>query len=678
MKEKEFPIDLSMLTEEEREQFREDPGTLLDGDVDVALYLRYSSSAQSDQSIEGQLRDCRRYCKANGYRIAAVYVDRAATARKDLTKRVQLMRLIADSARGHWSYVVVWKLDRFARNRNDAAMMKMRLKKNNVQLRSATEHITDSPESILLEAVLEGMAEFFSSELSQKVSRGMRETALKCRSVGGQCPLGYKVKDGAILVDPLTAPIVQEAFQLYASGKPVSEICEIFNSKGYRTSKGSPFNKNSFRSMFKNERYIGVYTYKDMRIENGVPAIINKELFDAVQKQIVKTREAPARSRAKIQYLLSGKLFCGHCGARMNGESGVGSNGQLYRYYTCFTRKESGRCRKKPLPKDYIETLVARDAMGLMNEALIEEIADLAVAESEKDIRETSRVPELTARLKELEKSIGNIITAVEKGVASDSMLERLMALEGEKKTVARQLKEEEKLVYRVDRKQVVYWLRSFLIGDIQDEDFRRKLLDLLVNSVTVWDDPDGIRVTAAYNLTSKNPRTYRAEKIPDNAGSSFGLEVPRSTMLTRCPSLRRTSDVKYAYEINQTCLEDAQKVFPLRTFFMSAEIELVKECRDIATGGRERMAWYTSLLDALPPGREGQDLIHTLSVFLLDKGSSITETAAQLFVHKNTVKYRLQKASDLLGFRIGEIPPVQKPDLQAVPPENDGFSGTA
>lgn len=585
MKEKEFPIDLSMLTEEEREQFREDSSTLLDGDVDVALYLRYSSSAQSDQSIEGQLRDCRRYCKANGYRIAAVYVDRAATARKDLTKRVQLMRLIADSARGHWSYVVVWKLDRFARNRNDAAMMKMRLKKNNVQLRSATEHITDSPESILLEAVLEGMAEFFSAELSQKVSRGMRETALKCRSVGGQCPLGYKVKDGAILVDPLTAPIVQEAFQLYASGKPVSEICEIFNSKGYRTSKGSPFNKNSFRSMFKNERYIGVYTYKDMRIENGVPAIINKELFDAVQKQIVKTQEAPARSRAKIQYLLSGKLFCGHCGARMNGESGVGSNGQLYRYYTCFTRKEGGRCRKKPLPKDYIETLVAQDAMGLMNEALIEEIADLAVAQSEKDIRETSRVPELTARLKELDKSIGNIITAVEKGVASDSMLERLMALEGEKKSVARQLKEEEKLVYRVDRKQVVYWLRSFLIGDIQDEDFRRKLLDLLVNSVTVWDDPDGIRVTAAYNLTSKNPRTYRAEKIPDNAGSSFGLEVPRSTMLTRCPSLRRTSDVKYAYEINQTCLEDAQKVFPLRTFFMSAEIELVKECRDIATG---------------------------------------------------------------------------------------------
>ena len=93
-------------------------------------------------------------------------------------------------------------------------------------------------------------------------------------------------------------------------------------------------------------------------------------------------------------------------------------------------------------------------------------------------------------------------------------------------------MKEEEKLVYRVDRKQVVYWLRSFLIGDIQDEDFRRKLLDLLVNSVTVWDDPDGIRVTAAYNLTSKNPRTYRAEKIPDNAGSSFGLEVPRSTNL--------------------------------------------------------------------------------------------------------------------------------------------------
>lgn len=214
-----FPIDLSCLTEEEISQFQEDPYTLYNGDQDVALYLRYSSTGQSDQSIEGQLRDCRAFCKANHYRIVAIYVDRATTARKDVEKRVHLMEMVADSAKQNWEYVIVWKLDRFARNRNDSAIMKMRLRKNGVKVLSATEHLTDSPESIILESVLEGMAEFFSAELSQKVTRGMRESALKCHSVGGHIPLGYKVENHKLVVDPDTAHIVQEAFSLTPTAK---------------------------------------------------------------------------------------------------------------------------------------------------------------------------------------------------------------------------------------------------------------------------------------------------------------------------------------------------------------------------------------------------------------------------------------------------------------------------
>lgn len=234
---KKFPIDLSCLTEEEISQFQEDPYTLYNGDQDVALYLRYSSTGQSDQSIEGQLRDCRTFCKANHYRIVAIYVDRATTARKDVEKRVHLMEMVADSAKQNWEYVIVWKLDRFARNRNDSAIMKMRLRKNGVKVLSATEHLTDSPESIILESVLEGMAEFFSAELSQKVTRGMRESALKCHSVGGHIPLGYKVENHKLVVDPDTAHIVQEAFSLYANGESVAAICRKFNSAGYKTAK---------------------------------------------------------------------------------------------------------------------------------------------------------------------------------------------------------------------------------------------------------------------------------------------------------------------------------------------------------------------------------------------------------------------------------------------------------
>ena len=126
---------------------------------------------------------------------------------------------------------------------------------------------------------------------------------------------------------------------------------------------------------------------------------------------------------------------------------------------------------------------------------------------------------------------------------------------------------------------------------------------------------------------------------------------------LTRCPLLQKTSDAKYAYEINSQYLEDAMRAFPLRTFFTISEIEFIKECREIAGAGRENLRRYTSLLDPILAGRDGVDIVETLTVFLLDKNSSITETAAYLFVHKNTVKYRLQKAGDFLGFRIGDVP---------------------
>ena len=542
-----FPIDLSTLTKEEISQFEEDPFTLYNGDHNVTLYLRYSSSGQSDQSIEGQLRDCRAFCKANHYRIVAIYIDRATTARKDVEKRIHLMEMIADSAKQNWDYVVVWKLDRFSRNRNDSAIMKMRLRKNGVKVLSATEHLSDNPESILLESVLEGMAEFFSAELSQKVTRGMRESALKCHSVGGHVPLGYKIKDHKLVVDPDTAHIVQEAFALYANGVSVAEIARKFNAAGYKTAKNTEFNRSSFKVMFQNVRYIGTYTYKDIRIENGVPAIIDRELFDAVQRRLSKTATAPARGKAKVDYLLSGKLFCGHCGASMNGESGVGRSGKTYHYYSCYTKKRRLGCEKRPLRKDYIEEIVARSAFELLTDQLIDEIADMAIKQSEQDMVNETRIPQLTEQLSEIEKSIANITTAIEKGIASETLMNRLVQLEHEKKTINKEIKSEEKYVYRIDRDQIVFWLSQFKYGNIEDESFRRRLIDLLVNSVTVWDEPDGYKITTAYNLTSCKTKTFRVEKSPATenvTGFGFGesecTKSPRNRLISRTFAFRK------------------------------------------------------------------------------------------------------------------------------------------
>ena len=328
MKKAAFPIDLSMLTELEIKQFRDDPSTLFEGDTDVALYLRFSSEKQKEQSIEGQLRDCISYCKLNRYRIVAIYVDRSKTASKRVAKRVYFQQMIQDSSRREWEYVVVWKLDRFARNRQDSAIYKSRLRKNGVRVLSATEVISEQPEGIILEAVLEGMAEFYSAELSQKVSRGMRESAIKGMSVGGTLPLGYKVENKKYVIDPVTGPIAQEAFKRYAAGETVAEICARFNDLGYKTVKGGPFNKNSFHRMFRNERYIGVYKHGDIRHESGmIPALIDRHTWDEVQARLEKNDLAPAKSKAKEEYMLTGKLFCGHCGSMMVGESGTGRRG---------------------------------------------------------------------------------------------------------------------------------------------------------------------------------------------------------------------------------------------------------------------------------------------------------------------------------------------------------------
>ena len=178
------------------------------------------------------------------------------------------------------------------------------------------------------------------------------------------------------------------------------------------------------------------------------------------------------------------------------------------------------------MKKDYIEGIVARDALNLLTDQLIDEIADMAIRQSEQDLINDTHIPQLTAQLSEVEKSITNITAAIEKGIASETLMNRLVQLEHEKKTLNKEIKAEEKFVYRIDRDQIVFWLSQFKYGNIEDEDFRRRLIDLLVNSVTVWDEPDGYKITTAYNLTSCKTKTFRVEKNPaaeEATGFDFG-----------------------------------------------------------------------------------------------------------------------------------------------------------
>ena len=183
--------------------------------MNAVIYARYSSDNQREESIEGQLRECKAFAEANDMVIVDTYIDRALSAKTD--NRPDFQRMIKESANGLFDLVIVWKLDRFARNRYDSAHYKSVLQKNGVKVISAKENISEGPEGIILESMLEGMAEYYSAELAVKVKRGMMENALKGKVNGGKPPYGYYVyKERHLCVNETTAPIVQEIFRMYA------------------------------------------------------------------------------------------------------------------------------------------------------------------------------------------------------------------------------------------------------------------------------------------------------------------------------------------------------------------------------------------------------------------------------------------------------------------------------
>lgn len=521
-----IPIDLSALTASEQRQFTENSSVLsTDCDVVCCLYMRYSSDRQTEQSIEGQLRELIAYCKHRGYRVAAVYVDRAISAHASMDKRPAFQRMLSDSAKAPWKTVLVYKLDRFARNREDSAIARMRLRKNGCTVESAKEGISKNPEGVILEALLEGMAEYYSLELSQKVRRGMSETARKGNSTGGTVPLGYKTEGKRLQVDPLTAPLVQEAFRRYADGDTVASICDDFNARGYRSARGAMFNKSSFKNIFRNEKYIGIYKFDDVRTENAVPRIVSDELWNAVQSRLKVNAKAPARGKAKVPYLLAGKIFCGHCGAPMTGECGRGKGGRTYNYYSCATRKRKNACHKKPVPKDWIEDIVAQDALDVLTDENIEFVAEIAAQQSEEDIKKNTQIPAIRNQIADLESKIRNLTKAIETAsVTPDAIITRIAELESQKKSLSAQLVDEERSVIPLTKEAVVFYLQSVREKAIPLETQKHTLIEIFIDSVTVYDtDPGYLTLKTAYRLTNIPAKTTRIPISPCSDLGSYG-----------------------------------------------------------------------------------------------------------------------------------------------------------
>lgn len=453
----------------------------------AVIYARYSSDSQREESIEGQLRECTAFAEKNGITILRHYIDRAFSAKTD--NRPEFQAMIKDSSKKLFDMIIVWKLDRFARNRYDSARYKAQLKKNGVKVVSATETISDGAEGILLESMLEGMAEYYSADLAEKVVRGMAENALKCKYNGGTPPLGYVIdSEQYFQIDPLTAPFVLEAFKRYDEGATMTQIRDWLNEKGIKNTRRQEMTYNSIQHMLNNRRYIGEYSYREVIIPDGIPAIVPKDLFDRVQEKMAKNKKAPARHKAEDDYLLTTKLFCGYCGAYLCGESGTSRTGLVHHYYKCVSvKKKRAECHKKPVKKQWIEDLVVDETMKMvMDDKAIEAIVSMLM---ELQNRESSSLPLYEKELKDTEAAIDNMLNAIQQGIFNKSTKARLDELEAAKDELENMIACEKLAKPKITEEQMMFWLHRFRKLDVSKKEHRQMLIDTFVNAIYLYDD---------------------------------------------------------------------------------------------------------------------------------------------------------------------------------------------
>ena len=474
--------------------------------MNAVIYARYSSHSQTEQSIEGQLRDCHEYARRYDINVVGEYIDRATSGMTD--ERPDFQRMIADAAKKQFERVIVWKLDRFARNRYDSALYKHRLKQYGIRVISAMENVGEGDESILLEALLEASAEYYSLDLKKKIKRGQRENIAKGKYCGGPIPYGYKLIDGKLRVDDKTAPTVRFLFEQYASGVPMKEIIDELTRRGVRGSRGGALTYNTFSRVLTNTTYIGQYKYKGDVVPDLAEPMIDADLFERTQAVVKANAHAPAANKAEVDYLLQGKAFCGKCGSHMVGESGRGKNGDTYYYYACANRKKRHTCKKKNEKKDFIEWYVVEQTVQyVLTPQHIENVAKAIVAQYDNEFS-GSKIDECEKQIRQLDRELNKLVDALIDApkAAHKRIYEKMESLEAQKAAAESDLiKLRIASDIRLTESEVRAWLKKFCTGDLFDPEFRRNIIDAFINCIYLYDD----RVIIFYNIKGGKQVSY-------------------------------------------------------------------------------------------------------------------------------------------------------------------------
>ncbi len=399
----------------------------------VALYARVSSDRQDvDLSIAAQLRALRDYAQKNGYIVFREYVDEAESGR--IADRPEFRKMIdaAAKANGPFREILVWKFSRFTRKREHAVAFKSMLRRKGVRVVSITEHADDTPTGKLMEAIIESVDEFYSENLAQEVTRGMRESASRGFWVTSYAPFGYNrvmVQDGpkkrpTLQPDPDASRIVKRIFDLAEAGSGMTDITRTLNDEGILSPKGKLWGKTSVHTILINESYTGTLVWgthsKDnaepVRVEKAFPAIVTKAQFSGVNK-LMHSR-APKQShprRVGSTYLLSGLVKCKACNRALSGQDA--KSGQ-FAYYVCQSIMKRGKdaCDTPRLnARRFEELVVDKIRSNILTEGSITELVKVVDEEMDgiaQDQRKRLRIIE--DELEDVKRRLGRIWNVIE------------------------------------------------------------------------------------------------------------------------------------------------------------------------------------------------------------------------------------------------------------------------
>lgn len=574
--------------------------------LNAVIYARYSSHNQTEQSIEGQLRDCYAFAEREGLQVVGEYIDRAITGRTD--ERPDFQRMIADARKQEFQRVIVWKFDRFSRDRYDSAIYKHKLKQCGVRVLSAMENVGEGDVSIILEALLEASAEQYSLDLSKKVLRGQRESRLKGTFLGGLTPIGYKLENRKLVADERTAPIVRYIFEQYAKGTSKQDIINELATRGILNRHGKPLSHSTLQTILKNKKYIGVYTHGGQDVAGGCEALIDEKTFLKVQEQLSKRKHAPAASKAVIEYLLQGKLYCGYCGFNMFGDSGRGRNGSTYRYYACRRRKKERDCKKKNEKKDFIEWYVVEQTVEyVLTPERIEYIASELVAQYKKDCG-IDRIKAYEKQLDRIKAEISRLVDtlAVCPAAARQPIFDKMEQLDAEKQEAELDLsKLRISAKIQISKEHIADWLKQFCNGDALDVDFQKRIIDTFINSVYLYDD----KVIIYYNIEGGKQVSYidmidSTEEPPfsdDAPGSSGGSDLKRPALVAHLRFSSASSMYLEGYSHSSSILNTSYNVCCICAFSTRSGISSSGSCASFFEYGfsSSDSSWLFSIMQS-------------------------------------------------------------------------------